>query len=351
MTVELWYGRQPDNPAEQNILIDLNDFLRAQAEHFVVLSTFHAGRNEIDLLVLKQQAWFVAEIKHVWGKVIGGQEGHWECVQPDGSLKPLPSDNPFRQVRSHHHGLRDWLKDNFHMIRPSVLSNKPFDLEKFHPLQYIVLYPEIPRDSQIDIKEPYVQVVDLHKFRTALAMRTAKGSDFTVEELQAIPRLLKLTRWQLDPAQSSAVESTEPDAPRIQPGPIEPLPQLNVDNSSITKVFPANYRPPTVRMLVPREQNLAQSVFYITESPICVGREPGCDLVINHESVSRKHAEIRWDKDRWIVRDFASRNGVFVAYNGDPNTERRIERFNALKNGSIVRFGQVSFTFLLNESK
>ncbi len=351
MTVELWYGRQPDNLAEQNILIDLNDFLRAQTEHFVVLSTLRPSHNEIDLLVLKQRAWFVAEIKHVQGKIRGEQEGHWECQQPDGTFKPLPSDNPFKQVKNGYRGLRDWLRDKGHDVRPSTSSNPPFDLEMFHPLQYIILYPEVPPDSQIVIKDTYVKVVDLHGFRAALTMRTSKGTDFTVEELQTIPRLMKLTRWQLDPPQITTATSTEPDAPRIQPGPVEQLPPFKVDENHITKVFPFDYQPPAVRMLVPREQGLTQSVFYITHSPISIGREPDCDLAISHESVSRKHAEIRWDKDRWIVRDFGSRNGVFVAYNGDPSTERRIERFNAIKNGSIVRFGQVSFTFLLNESK
>lgn len=349
MTVEVWYGRKPDNLAEQNVLIDLNDFLRGQSDHFVLLSTFHAGRYQIDLLVLKQQGWFVAEIKHVWTKVIGGREGHWECEQPDGSFKPLPSDNPFRQVKHNYGELRDWFRSNAQLIRPSGESVTPLDPEKFYPMQYIVLHPEIPADSQINLQDKYVQTVDLNKFRMALTVRTDRSSNFTVEELQAIPRLMKLTHWQIDPIQPKPQQSMEPDVPRIQPEPVEALTQLAVDHSRITKVFPADYRPPAVRMLVPREPGSTQSVFYLTKSPSSVGREPDCDLVLKHESVSRKHAEIRWDQDRWIVRDFGSRNGVFVAYNGDPSTERKVERFNALKNGSIVRFGQVSFTFLLNE--
>jgi hypothetical protein len=328
MTVEMWYGRQPDNPAEQNILVDLNDYLRTQSEHFVVLSTFHAGRNEIDLLVLKPQAWFVAEIKHVWGKVVGSQEGHWECAQPDGSLKPLPSDNPYRQVRQYHHELRDWLAEKIHVLRTSASPGRPFDVDKFHPLQYIILYPDVPPDSQIDIKDRYVEVVDLNKFRTALTMRTSRGSDFTLEELQTVPQLLKLTRWQIDP------------------------PVDHNRESRITKKFSAaDYQPPAVRMLVPREPGLSLSVFYFpdTQEPIRVGRESDCDLVIQHDSISRKHAEIYRDKDRWVVHDCGSRNGVYVAYNGDPSTERQVNLYNAIKNGSIVRFGQVSFTFLLNE--
>ncbi len=350
MTVELWYGQKPTNPAEQAVLTDLYDYLRAQPEHFVLLTSFHASAShEIDLAILKGGGWFVTEIKHVWQKVVGGKNGDWRCIDPNGVVKPLR--NPFLQVRNSYASFRDWCQINLKEIRPPTPQAQAIDPAAIKPLEYIVLYPRIPEGSEITIGDFPVQVIDLPKLHTALKINTVKDMNFTVEELQAIPRLLKLTRWQLDPVQSSAVESAEPNAPRIQPEPLDPLPQLKVDNSRLTKVFPADYRPPVVRMLVPREQSFAQSVFYITESPICVGREPGCNFVINHESISRKHAEIRWDKDRWIVRDFGSRNGVFVAYNGDPNTERRVERFNALKNGSIVRFGQVSFTFLLNESK
>lgn len=351
MTVELWYGRQPDNPAEQNILVDLNDFLRGQPEHYILLSTFSAGirSHEIDLLVLKRQAWFVAEIKHVWGKVIGGRNGAWKYTHRDGSLKPLT--NPYLQVKGHHDGLRDWLTANLQTIRPATVPDKSINPHNFHPLQYIVLFPRIPDDCEIEIGDHPVQLVDPNKFRLALAMRTMRDVEFTLEELQMIPRLLNLTQWQVDPAASSTVASIVPDDSRIQPIPAEHPLKSKADDNRITKAFPANYQPPTVRMLVPRDQGLSLPAFYITGSPIMIGRDHDCELAINHESVSRKHAEVSWDKDRWIVRDLGSRNGVFVAYNGDPSTERRVDRFNALKNGSIVRFGQVSFTFLLNEGK
>ncbi|MEZ6188820.1 MAG: FHA domain-containing protein [Planctomycetota bacterium] len=45
-----------------------------------------------------------------------------------------------------------------------------------------------------------------------------------------------------------------------------------------------------------------------------VGRESGNDIVLKHGSVSRRHAEIVWDKDedRPYVRDLGSANGVEV---------------------------------------
>lgn len=43
-----------------------------------------------------------------------------------------------------------------------------------------------------------------------------------------------------------------------------------------------------------------------------VGRDPGCDLVIDHSSVSRQHAELYCEGGRWSVRDLGSKNGTFV---------------------------------------
>ncbi|GAB3357851.1 FHA domain-containing protein [Lysobacter tyrosinilyticus] len=43
-----------------------------------------------------------------------------------------------------------------------------------------------------------------------------------------------------------------------------------------------------------------------------IGRDPGCDLVIEHASVSRNHAELYREGERWRLRDLGSKNGSFV---------------------------------------
>ena len=43
-----------------------------------------------------------------------------------------------------------------------------------------------------------------------------------------------------------------------------------------------------------------------------VGRDPDCDLVIDHPSMSRQHAELYRVGDRWHLRDLGSKNGSFV---------------------------------------
>jgi pSer/pThr/pTyr-binding forkhead associated (FHA) protein len=110
-----------------------------------------------------------------------------------------------------------------------------------------------------------------------------------------------------------------------------------------------DFKPPVVRILVARGHDFSQLVFHLEKEVITIGRDPNSDLVIQDESVSRKHAKLRRFNDRWIVQDLGSLNGTFVSYSGDPQLERRIERENALKNGSVLRFGQASYTILLNE--
>ena len=46
---------------------------------------------------------------------------------------------------------------------------------------------------------------------------------------------------------------------------------------------------------------------------VTLGRGAGCDIVLDHDNVSRVHARISQDPfGRWIVEDMDSRNGVLV---------------------------------------
>jgi ABC-type multidrug transport system ATPase subunit/pSer/pThr/pTyr-binding forkhead associated (FHA) protein len=46
--------------------------------------------------------------------------------------------------------------------------------------------------------------------------------------------------------------------------------------------------------------------------PILMGRDKSCQLVVDHPSVSRRHAEIVWMNGGWVMRDLKSRNGIFL---------------------------------------
>ncbi len=66
-----------------------------------------------------------------------------------------------------------------------------------------------------------------------------------------------------------------------------------------------------------------------------VGREAGCNVVVPHPSVSRRHALIKRKQGVFFVVDQGSANGTFV------DSKRIVDA--AVREGSVVRFGSASF--------
>ncbi|MET9146924.1 DUF1707 and FHA domain-containing protein [Streptomyces sp. NPDC004042] len=70
--------------------------------------------------------------------------------------------------------------------------------------------------------------------------------------------------------------------------------------------------------------------------PLRIGRDPANGLRLNHETVSRTHAELRHQSGLWVLRDLGSTNGTTV--NG-----RRVTGAAVVREGDQVGFGQVSY--------
>jgi hypothetical protein len=66
---------------------------------------------------------------------------------------------------------------------------------------------------------------------------------------------------------------------------------------------------------------------------LLVGRAPECDFRLDHESVSRRHAEIWRDGEHWRVTDLGSKNGTFLA--GSRVGSLRLERSGWLRMGDV----------------
>jgi len=69
-----------------------------------------------------------------------------------------------------------------------------------------------------------------------------------------------------------------------------------------------------------------------------IGRDPACAVVIDLTGVSRHHAIIRDDADRWSLEDLDSKNGTWR------NDERVIGTVE-LQDGDRIRIGASSLTF------
>ena len=64
--------------------------------------------------------------------------------------------------------------------------------------------------------------------------------------------------------------------------------------------------------LIVKEGLFGVSEFLLREGTSILGRETGCDIVLNAHGVSRRHAKISWDKEGVVITDLQSSNGIFV---------------------------------------
>jgi hypothetical protein len=73
-----------------------------------------------------------------------------------------------------------------------------------------------------------------------------------------------------------------------------------------------------------------------TDVSVTLGRSRECDCVLADPSVSRRHAELRRDGGRWLLRDLGSRNGTRV------NGVRLLDEAEVCP-GDRVSFGDARF--------
>jgi two-component system, NtrC family, response regulator HydG len=88
---------------------------------------------------------------------------------------------------------------------------------------------------------------------------------------------------------------------------------------------------------------LEDTVISMSDGPVLIGRQAGATLKIGNASVSRRHAVIERDGDRFIIADLGSRNGTFV---NDVPVRRR-----ELQHGDRVRIGDSQFFFLYEDNE
>jgi pSer/pThr/pTyr-binding forkhead associated (FHA) protein len=86
-----------------------------------------------------------------------------------------------------------------------------------------------------------------------------------------------------------------------------------------------------------------QQITSIAKSVTRLGRQLDNDIVFQEESVSRNHAEIRLEDDKYILYDQQSTSGTYV--NGF-----RIERC-VLNSGDLISLATTQFMFVNNNPK
>ena len=81
----------------------------------------------------------------------------------------------------------------------------------------------------------------------------------------------------------------------------------------------------------------------IASGRVVLGRQPDCDIQLDSNMVSRKHAELIADGDSFILNDLGSGNGSYI--NGKRITEQTV-----LKNQDRIKLGPMLFRFETGEA-
>jgi len=85
------------------------------------------------------------------------------------------------------------------------------------------------------------------------------------------------------------------------------------------------------------------NLLYRIHSPIIfLGRHPNNNLILTYPTVSRFHARIKYEEDKFVLYDYGSKYGTFI-------NEEQISR-QELNSGDVIKLADVEILFI-DESK
>ncbi|MBW8012241.1 MAG: FHA domain-containing protein [Chloroflexi bacterium] len=111
------------------------------------------------------------------------------------------------------------------------------------------------------------------------------------------------------------------------------LRSLRRDERTIT----ARYKP-VIRLRM--DDGYQKADFEFVANHFYIGRDPICEYVINHETVSSRHTIISYHHNQWWIEDAGSRNGTFL-------NDLTVEQQTVLTDNDSVRCGNVTFTLFI----
>lgn len=193
MAVQVWIGEKPEHPNERRAIMALANGLDRMDGLYLILANFSVGGRSIDLVIIKQDAVFIIELKHCDGKVFGDVNGPWFVESANGDRKRLNPGrkNPYNQVISYFYSLTNFLNDH----RRDFLSAHKADSVDFRTCKrVVVIAPTIQEGSKIDL-DWKVELRGLDELPAFLVTERSSEIDLSEGEMFAIPELLHCTRW------------------------------------------------------------------------------------------------------------------------------------------------------------
>ncbi len=84
-----------------------------------------------------------------------------------------------------------------------------------------------------------------------------------------------------------------------------------------------------------------ERIFQASQGDISIGRDPDCECVVPHVTVSARHARLAFHHNQWWVDDLQSTNGTTL-------NDEALQMPTVVVNGDTIKCGQVKLTIILN---
>ena len=117
--------------------------------------------------------------------------------------------------------------------------------------------------------------------------------------------------------------------------------KTRVTKVHVTRPAPTN-RDACVVLIYPQGAEMGRR-FPLDKDEFVLGRGSDCDIQVDRDSVSRRHAKIVRAEDGWAVEDLNSTNGSYV-------NDVQIMPRSPLRDGDLVKIGAAIFKFLSGEN-
>ncbi len=193
MAVQVWIGEKPEHPNERRAIVALANGLERLDGLYLILANFSVGGRNIDLVLIKQDAVFIVELKHCDGKIFGDVNGPWFVESANGERKRLNPGrkNPYNQVISYYYSLINFLNEH----RTEFLSPQKASAIDFRTCKrLVVIAPTLQEGSHVET-DWKVELKGLDELPAYLVTERSSEINLSEEEMLAIPELLHCTRW------------------------------------------------------------------------------------------------------------------------------------------------------------
>jgi hypothetical protein len=244
--------------------------------------------------------------------------------------EPLPEPEEAVEEEGRLAAIRDWIQDNVLLAGLAVAAVGLLFLALLIIVIILLRRRRMTVEEEVPLAPPYppAPAADFDFEPGAAGAADMFETDFAGFGTTAAP-----------PAEEPLAFGTAPSPPpdaSPAPAPTVPYPDFQPSPADRTRIFERAPKMPIVGLLIDRDQ--PDQKLDIAKPVVVIGRSPESDQVVDHNTVSRQHATIKLEGERFYLYDLGSTNGTFVG-------ERQIHEPVAIEDGMTVRFGEKAFVF------